>query len=98
MSEYRYETHEAVDVRQIEIAGKARAMKQNRWWWLAFCLPWVSACRMFGEEPPVDPAASKQPPPFSVPTAKPGVAYERFIILGDFGTTVPDPQTDDEKQ
>lgn len=55
----------------------------------------LSACRLFGQLP-VDPAASNPIPPFTVPTAKTGVAYERFIILGDFGTTVPDAKTPEE--
>jgi len=55
----------------------------------------LSACRLFGQLP-VDPAASNPIPPFAVPAAKAGVAYERFMILGDFGTTIPEPKTPEE--
>jgi len=63
------------------------------------CLPFLNACRALGIDPlPVDPAASHPIPAFTVPAAKAGVAYERFMILGDFGTTVPDPKTDEERR
>ena len=35
---------------------------------------------------PVDPAASHEIPAFAIPPANPGVAYERFIVIGDTGT------------
>jgi len=74
-------------------------MRRNRWWLLVCCPLLLSACRVFGGDPlPVDPAATKPIPPFTVPAAKPGVAYERFMILGDFGTTLPEPKTSEEKE
>ena len=37
-----------------------------------------------------DPAATHDIPPFTVPPLEPGVAYERFIVIGDMGTGRPD--------
>lgn len=74
-------------------------MNRNRWWLLMGCPLVLCACRVFGDEPlPVDPAATHPIPPFKVSPVKPGAAYQRFMILGDFGTTVPNPQTTDEKE
>ena len=74
-------------------------MRRNHSYLWVLCLPLVNICRILGVEPaPVDPASSHPIPPFTVPAAKPGVDYERFMILGDFGTTVPDPKTADEKE
>lgn len=39
---------------------------------------------------PPDPARTHAIPPFSVPPAMPGVAYERFMLIGDMGTGRPD--------
>lgn len=47
----------------------------------------LSATALSGQfEPPTDPAATRQIPDFTVPRAKPGTAYERFMVIGDFGT------------
>ncbi len=37
-------------------------------------------------EPPVDPVATLPIPDFTIPPAEPGTAYERFMVIGDFGT------------
>ena len=50
----------------------------------------LASCRAPGwEPPPDDPAASRAIPTFDVPPVKPGVAYERFIAMGDWGTGRP---------
>lgn len=64
-------------------------------WMVTGLMCFLSACRLFGQLP-TDPAATKPIPPFTVPPVQPGVAYERFIILGDFGTTVPNAASADE--
>ncbi len=40
-----------------------------------------------------DPAATHKIPPFKVPEVKPGVAYERFLVIGDMGTGREDQAT-----
>lgn len=41
------------------------------------------------DQPPVDPASTHKIPPFRIPAIEPGVAYERFIVIGDTGTGLP---------
>ncbi len=60
-------------------------MGRVRWWVGCSCLPFSVACWVFGQAPP-DPAKNNQIPSFTVPPVRPGVAYERFIVFGDFGT------------
>lgn len=38
---------------------------------------------------PIDPAAERVIPPFAIPHAEPGVAYQRFFVIGDMGTGKP---------
>ena len=53
-------------------------------------LPVFLVCSAYGSlaraQPVTDPAATHEIPPFTVPAVKPGVAYERFIVIGDMGT------------
>jgi acid phosphatase len=42
---------------------------------------------------PTDPAAARSVPKFSIPAERPGVAYERFQIIGDMGTGRDDQRT-----
>lgn len=42
---------------------------------------------------PHDPATSHVIPAFTVPAAVSGVAYERFAVIGDMGTGLPDQRT-----
>lgn len=50
-----------------------------------------TACSLF-DRPVlvVDPAAMREIPAFAVPAVKPGIAYERFIVIGDMGSGNPD--------
>jgi hypothetical protein len=51
----------------------------------------LASCRPLALQPlPEDPAASRAIPAFEVPPIKPGVAYQRFIAMGDWGTGRPD--------
>jgi len=54
--------------------------------WLFGC----GGCAAFGWlQVPVDPAATHPIPPFTIPAAREGVAYERFIVIGDQGSGGP---------
>jgi acid phosphatase len=52
---------------------------------------WLSACAALAFfQLPVDPAGRHAIPDFVVPAVVPGVAYERFMVIGDMGTGTPD--------
>ena len=58
---------------------------------LILALPGTVACNSQRESsPPVDPAATRAIPGFTVSAVRPDVAYERFMAIGDMGTGRPD--------
>jgi acid phosphatase len=65
-----------------------RENKMNRipnfFTWL--CAVGCGGLAAFGQVVPQDPAESHPIPPFTVPEVKTGVAYQRFIVIGDMGT------------
>jgi len=56
----------------------------------ALWLPVLLVCSAYGSparaQPVTDPATTHRIPSFTVPAGRPGVAYERFIVIGDLGT------------
>jgi acid phosphatase len=61
--------------------------------YLLLCTPFYivgcSGARALVGQTPRDPAATQRIPAFTVPAVKPGVTYERFIVVGDTGTGGP---------
>lgn len=69
-----------------------RARSRTTIGFLVASLASISPCcdSLVRGQPVVDPAATHEIPPFTIPAAQPDVAYERFLVIGDMGTGRPD--------
>ena len=79
-------------ITRAQVLGSAASTEVTMSTRVLSLLPLLSllTCTAFGQNKRVDPAAKAEIPPFSVPLAKKGVTYQRFIVLGDHGTGRPD--------